>query len=258
MFFSLKHSIFLEILRDFLLVMIGFMISATIGGFLKAFVALLVNDVTPKNDGFLSLNPLNHCDLTQTAPIAAIFLIISRIIESPTLSQILIIFAIAFLKTSIFDMYFDNKAPRADVKIAIINLTGIVTSAFLLTQPLIFLARLSFAYKLQGPWLLIVRDIISYISTFAFINLIINLPPIPPREAFYVIRPFLSYRVERFLERLRENILIYMMVCFVCATLLLPAVTQLFDFSFGLIILICKAIFGFFANFIAPITNLFK
>lgn len=258
MLFSLKHSVFLEILRDFLLVMIGFMISATIGGFIKAFVALLVNDSTPKNDGFLSFNPLNHCDLTQTAPIAAIFLIISRIIESPTLSQVLIIFAIAFLKTSIFDMYFDNKAPRADVKIAIINLAGIITSAFLLTQPLIFLAKLSLTYKLQGPWLLIVRDIISYISTFAFINLIINLPPIPPREAFYVIRPFLSYKAERFLERLRENIFIYMMVCFVCATLLLPAVTQFFDFCFGFILLILKTPLNFAANFITSITNFLK
>ncbi len=255
MLFSLKNSIIAAVIRDFILIMVSFMICATTKGFIKALASYIQGDITPKNDGFLSFNPLNHCDISHTAPIAAILILISKALnESSSVSRLITVVAITFLESSIYPMTFGDKDSRADIKIALSNLAGIAMMIFLLTTPLPFLFKLSFIYDLKGPEILILRDIFGHISTFAFISLIINLPPIPPRDGFYVIRPFLSYKAERFLEQLRENFLIYIMVCFVSAMLLLPLAIYTFNISTE----IMSTAFQILANSVAWIASLLK
>lgn len=224
---ALKGSVFSEIIRDFFLVLLGFSLSVSIRGFVKALAAKLSGDSTPQQDGFLTLNPVSHCDLTQIVPLVLIFVGISRIVSGSSFSSLLAIIAIAFLESSVYPMALDARSQRADLRIAMINLASIITGLLMFTLPIPFIVNMSLETAVYQPHFEVLRDLLSNIAAFSFIRLIIHLPPIPPREGFFVIRPFVSYKVERFLEKLSENVIMTILFSIVSVAILLPFLVTL-------------------------------
>lgn len=223
MFFAFKGFIFSEIIRDFFLVLLGFSLSVSLRGFVKALTAKLMGDSTPQQDGFLTLNPVQHCDLTQIVPLSLVFVTISRIVSGSSFSSLLSIISIAFLESAVYPMALDSRSSRADLRIAMVNLTSILCGLVLFTAPIPFIVNMSLME--MGPYnpkMEALKDLLSNISAFSFIRLIIHLPPIPPREGFFVIRPFVSYKVERFLEKISENVIMSILFSIVSVTILLP------------------------------------
>ncbi len=229
MFLPFKSQIFLEIIKDFILALIGLSFSVSIKGFVKALVARFLGDRTPQNDGFLTLNPMGHCDLPQITLITLIFITFSRIVYGSASSSLLTMIIISFMESAIYTMNFDTRAHKADIKISIIQLSGIITSLTLFLVPIPLMLKI--ANQNSGPLFSVFYDILANVAIFSFIRLIIHLPPIPPREGFYVIQPFISQKIERFLVRISENLLASIFFSLVSAIILFPAVVMAFNLS---------------------------
>jgi hypothetical protein len=202
--FILKNTVIAEILKDFILFFMGFICTTTLLGFVKAAIAGLLGDKTPEIDGFLSLNPQAHFDLVDAATVMAIFISIQYIcFGSSSYSLIPSIIVFMFFKSPTYLMRFDESA-KSVVRLAIISLLGLISSAVLF----FFSMAVTLAFFwVSDPKIKILTGVLDYIAAFSFIRLIVNLfPPIPPSESFYIIRPFLGYKAEKFLESLRDNI----------------------------------------------------
>lgn len=257
MFLAFKNQIFFAIVKDFLLVLIGFIFSVSIKGFVKAVVARILGDRTPQDDGFLTLNPVGHCDLIQIIPITLIFVGISRIISGSNFSSLLAMVVIAFLESAIYPMNFDSRAKNAGLKISAIQLSGILTGLVLFIVPIPLIIKFGL-YDNGGPLSEVLRDILSNISVFSCIRLIIHLPPIPPREGFYVIQPFISQKFESFLEKISENIFASIFFSLISAIILLPLLVMAFNFSLSTFVIFFYKIKSFAVFLTTALINFIK
>ncbi len=83
----------------FLLVFPSFVFAYTFDGFFKALTAHLLGDTTPKNEGFLSLNPIRHVNLDVAAMLIGGMLLASAIFgNSPLSSMIYLIIIMSNLR----------------------------------------------------------------------------------------------------------------------------------------------------------------
>lgn len=256
MFLAFKNQVFFAIIKDFLLVLIGFIFSVSIKGFVKALVARILGDRTPQDDGFLTFNPMGHCDLTQIIPTILIFVGISRIISGSNFSSLLAMVAIAFLESAIYPMTF-SRTPKANLKVSAVQLSGIITGLILFIVPIPLIMKLGF-YDQSGPFFEVLRDILSNISVFSCIRLIIHLPPIPPREGFYVIQPFISPKLESFLEKISENILASILFSLISAIILLPMLIMVFNFSLSTVLVVFYKAKSYATSLVFGLLNLIK
>ncbi len=112
-----------------LVFLVGIVISVTVRGFFRAMAAYLLGDDTPKNYGFLSLNPLSHVEANSVLGCAVIVTILSLLSASPTAiyATILIIGIMTGSSISIPVPLNPYKFKNQERSMALIGLAGFVS-----------------------------------------------------------------------------------------------------------------------------------
>ena len=167
-----------------LIMLFALTLSFSIHEFMHAFVADWLGDRTPRNMGRLTLNPLNHMDITGTI--------------------LLLVAGFGWGKPVMYNPNNLNRFKSPRLMNIMVHLAG-VTGNFILALLSGILATLinciaARTLPTEGVAYIAVTTIINafaYTEYFSLMLLAFNLLPIPPLDGFHVLEELLPYSVKR-------------------------------------------------------------
>ena len=191
----------------------GVIIAITFHEFAHAFAAVKLGDNTPRNQGRLSLNPLNHMD-----PFGFVLLIFAHIGWGKPVE--------------INPRNFDKKISM-DTGEAIVSLAGPAMNFVLaILFTIIYVAILKF-----NPGILLTQIgmlIMTIIQYTAIVNIglgVFNLIPLPPLDGSKIFKRFLSYNAKRWIEEKEQIFYIVFLVLWItglAGTIISPIINAIY------------------------------
>ena len=182
-------------------------------------VAYALGDSTAKDEGRLTLNPVNHLD-----PFGSILL--------PVLTYLMGGFIFGWAKPVPYNPY-NLKRPRWLGRIspdALVGVAGPLSNIFLAVI-FGFFIRFSGAYAFFPPAFF---QIASFVVFLNLVLAIFNLAPIPPLDGSKVLFAFLpgrAYEIQRFMER--YGIILFLAFIFLLSGIIIPIADFLFRIITG-------------------------
>ncbi len=184
-------------LLSLLLTLPGVIIAITFHEFAHAFAAYKLGDDTPKMQGRLSLNPLNHLD-----PIGSILLIFAHIGWGKPVQ----------INPRNFDKKYSMSAGEAIVSVAGPAMNFVLAIVF----TIIYFVILKFV-----PAFLLTQIgtiVIAIIQSTIIVNIglgVFNLIPLPPLDGSKIFRNFMSYNVKTWLDKYEKVFYIAFLVLWI-------------------------------------------
>ena len=167
-----------------LIMLFALMLSFSVHEFMHAFVADWLGDSTPRNMGRLTLNPLNHMDITGMI--------------------LLLVAGFGWGKPVMYNPNRLNRFKSPRLMNIMVHLAG-VTGNFILALISGIIATLidciaAGRVPTEGAAYIAVSTLINaftYTEYFSLMLLAFNLLPIPPLDGFHVLEELLPYSVKR-------------------------------------------------------------
>lgn len=175
----------------------------TFRGFFRAFMAKLMGDNTPQEEGFLTLNPVAHVDLVGILVILFVLFVVGGLLPGGVSHALLLIFLIFMGARWSYEVPFNERNFRSEkTGMLMMSLAGFIGNCLL---ALLFLyVRKYFPFErfsLSGMTAL--NSIFVAIVDFSIFFGIFNLLPIPPFDGAILLSyllPASSYNILRWLE----------------------------------------------------------
>ena len=167
-----------------MIMLFALMLSFSVHEFMHAFVADWLGDRTPRNMGRLTLNPINHMDITGMI--------------------LLLVAGFGWGKPVMYNPNNLNRFKSHRLMNIMVHLAG-VTGNFILALISGIIATLIECIAVgriptEGPVFIAVSTLINafnYTEYFSLLLLAFNLLPIPPLDGFHVLEELLPYSVKR-------------------------------------------------------------
>ncbi|MBX9830900.1 site-2 protease family protein [Candidatus Babeliales bacterium] len=213
---------FLGLINELALLFPVFLLVFTFRGFFKALIAYWMGDNTPKRHGFLSLNPLVHLDIVGLSIFIIFFFLIGSLLTGTIPRQLLLFMLLAL------GVRWTIHVPIDDSNFKHYKLGGIMTCLagsignFLLAFCVFLLFRFVPFSSLPPYVALTLLEIFKGVIDIAIWFGVLDLVPIPPFDAGYILHYCLPYNKRYIVAWLEEYSLIIVMVLF-----LMPVVSDL-------------------------------
>ena len=164
------------------IMLFALMLSFSIHEFMHAFVADRLGDPTPRNMGRLTLNPINHLDITGTI--------------------LLLVAGFGWGKPVMYNPNRLNKLKSPRLMNIMVHLAGVTGNFFLALICGIIATVISGLSSGRidpnsNAYIAITTVVLafSYTQSFSLMLLAFNLLPIPPLDGFHVLEELLPYRI---------------------------------------------------------------
>lgn len=171
-----------------------FFIIFTIRGYARALVADLMGDPTPREEGFVSLNPAAHIDVIKCLSVIAIISLLSAFIPDTNTRQLLVILILIGGAQWVYPVPINErnfKNPRMGVILT--TLAGPIGTLFAALLAM-YVASIFFKFSLSDQALITVQQILYSIIDLSIYSALFDLLPLPPFEGARLL-PFILPRM---------------------------------------------------------------
>lgn len=189
-----------------------FLLVFTFMGFFQALIATWMGDSTPKNEGFLTLNPLAHVDIAGLTIVLVVFFLLGGLLGERIPRGILFIILIALgirwtIPVIINDANFKNYR-IGGILTALAASAGNFILAFLAT----LLIRIIFAAGLPRYALVSLLEIFKAVMSVSIFLGILNLIPLPPFNGGRILHYALPYSQQYIVDWLEQYALFILLI----------------------------------------------
>ncbi len=204
------------------LLFIAFIMVHTIKGFGRALGCSLAGDTSARDEGYFTLNPLAHIDFASFIVCIAFILGVETFIYHIRVSELLLLF-ILFGFRSTFPFVFDARHARPSAIISVVFFPFLLhlMTAFFCGGSLLLIAKYQ---KMCGyPILRSLVDVVDSLMNMSLIVGVLEMIPLPPFQAGYLLHLINSTKAEEWTTFLEENSSLVLIFLFV-----IPFVSELF------------------------------
>jgi len=191
-----------------------FLLLFTWRGFIQAAAAKWMGDATAEEDGFLTLNPLAHVDLTGLLTILGAFFIISGFFAGAIPRMVLLMMLVMMGVRWTYPVYVDHARLRNYTVGGIITTLAGPMGNFFLGFLAIGAIKLALMFNLPHNALLSIIEIFKTLADIAIFFGVIDLIPLPPFDGGKLLRFLLPYNKQFIVQKLEEYSLYIMLILF--------------------------------------------
>jgi Zn-dependent protease len=210
----LKSQHILAVINDIALLFPVFLIIFTWRGFIQAFIARTMGDRTAQQNGFLSLNPLAHIDLSGMLIVMGVFFFLGGFFYDVIPRAILLILLI------VLGVRWTIPVPIDDTQFTRYRLGGIITSLsgplsnFLLAFIATGLLRLSLWEGFPHYIVVTLFEILRTVIDVALFFFVLDMIPLPPFDGGRMLRYLLPQSAQHIVHWLEEYAFFIFLILF--------------------------------------------
>jgi Zn-dependent protease len=225
----------MELIRDLIILFPAFLLTFTFKGFFKALSANFMGDDTPKQEGFLSLNPLVHIDFFNLFIMLFALVFLGGLFgETLPRSYLFMFLILVGARWSIPILINENNFKNYKTGVILTSLAASFGSFFL---ALIFLyINKYFPYRLfQQNITISLIPIFQSVIEFSIFFGVLDLIPIPPFDAGRLLQFILPKNSEHIYELLQQYSFIVLFCLF-----FVPVISNIFFYILSILSLIVE------------------